>query len=73
MAKTLVACFSASGCTAKVAKGIAEAAQADLFEIVLFATSGGSGMGKTVSVLQPSAPGANFVEGEVLNMVLAGS
>ena len=33
MAKTLVAYFSASGTTARVAKGLAEAAGADLFEI----------------------------------------
>ena len=33
MAKTLVACFSASGTTAKVAKDLAEATGADLFEI----------------------------------------
>ena len=32
--KTLVAYFSASGVTAKAAKNLAEAAQADLFEIV---------------------------------------
>ena len=29
-------------------------------KIVLFATSGGSGFGKTVSALQPSAPGAEI-------------
>ena len=34
MAKTLVAYFSASGVTAKLAKNLAEAAGADLFEIV---------------------------------------
>lgn len=31
--------------------------------IVVWATSGGSGLGKTVQELQPSAPGAIFVEG----------
>ena len=36
-------------------------------KIVLFATSGGSGFGKTVKELQPSAPDAEFVEGKVLN------
>ena len=36
-------------------------------KIVLFATSGGSGMGKTASALQPSAPEATIVSGEVLN------
>ncbi len=34
--------------------------------IVVFATSGGSGMGKTVESLQPSCPGAKLVEGMVL-------
>ena len=37
--------------------------------IVLFATSGGSGMGKTASVLRASAPGAKIVDGGVLNNV----
>lgn len=36
-------------------------------KIVLFATSGGSGFGKTVKELQPSAPDAEFVEGKILN------
>ena len=35
--------------------------------IVLFATSGGSGMGKTASVLRASAPGAKNVDGGILN------
>ena len=35
--------------------------------VVLFATSGGSGFGKAVSGLQPSAPKAEIVEGEILN------
>lgn len=140
--KTLVAYFSASGVTANVAKLLAEAAGADLFEIkpavpytnadlnwmdkksrstvemqdkssrpaiaapcsnladydtifvgfpiwwyvaptiintflesgdfsgkkiVLFATSGGSGFGKTVANLKGSAPGATIVEGKLLN------
>lgn len=34
MAKTLVAYFSASGVTARLARTLAEAAQADLFEII---------------------------------------
>ena len=34
--------------------------------IVVFATSGGSGMGKTVEKLQASCPGAKLVEGKVL-------
>ncbi len=37
--------------------------------IVLFATSGGSGMGKTASILRASAPGAKIVDGGVLNNV----
>ncbi len=36
-------------------------------KIVLFATSGGSGFGKAVQSLSPSAPGAKVVEGKVLN------
>lgn len=142
MSKALVAYFSASGATRHVAKDLAKAAHADLFEIepeqpytaadldwtnkqsrstremndpasrpairracpnlaeydtvylgfpiwwyvaptivntflesgdfagkrvVPFATSGGSGMGKTVAALKPSAPGADFAAGEVLN------
>lgn len=35
--------------------------------IVLFATSGGSGMGKTASVLRASAPGTKIVDGGILN------
>ena len=36
-------------------------------EIVLFATSGGSGFGKTVQALEPSCPGAVMKEGRLLN------
>ena len=36
-------------------------------KIVLFATSGGSGFGKAVASLQPSAPNATIVEGAILN------
>lgn len=36
-------------------------------KIVLFATSGGSGMGKTAKVLEASAPGAAIVPGAILN------
>ena len=142
MTKTLVAYFSASGTTARLAQAIADAAGADIFEIVPeqpytradldwtnkssrssvemndpasrpgvashvdnmadydtiflgfpiwwyiaptivntfleaydlsgkkivpFATSGGSGMGKTAKSLQPSAPGATIAAGEVIN------
>ncbi len=142
MSKKLVAYFSASGKTASVAKALADAAGADLYEIkpavpyskadlnwmdkqsrssvemrdassrpaladtdaniadydtvfigfpiwwyvaptiinsfleaydfsgkkiVLFATSGGSGFGKAVAGLQPSAPKATIVEGALLN------
>ena len=35
--------------------------------IVLFATSGSTGFGKTVEGLLPSAPGATFQEGEVFH------
>lgn len=140
MGKKLVAFFSASGVTAGVAKRLAEAAGADLYEIrpktpytpadlnwndktsrssvemrdkgsrpeiadknaglenydviflgfpiwwyvaptivntfleaydcagktiILFATSGGSGFGKAVAGLQPSAPGATIREGKI--------
>lgn len=37
--------------------------------IVPFATSGGSGMGKTVEVLKPLCPGANWENGKMLNRV----
>ena len=37
--------------------------------IVLFATSGGSGFGNTVSELKPSAPDAVIVEGKVFNKI----
>lgn len=140
--KALVVYFSATGTTAKVAKALANAAQADLYEIrpavpytsadlnwmdkrsrssvemndkhsrpaladtdapiaghdviflgfpiwwytaptiintflesydftgktvVLFATSGGSGLGSTAAALQGSAPGARIVNGRMLN------
>ena len=140
MSKKLVAYFSASGNTAKLAKNLAEAADADLYEIrpavpytsadlnwqnkqsrssvemsehssrpeladknadiaaydtifvgfpvwwyiaptiinsflesydfsgkkiILFATSGGSGFGKAVENLKPSAPDAEIIEGKV--------
>ncbi|MBR6407054.1 MAG: NAD(P)H-dependent oxidoreductase [Clostridia bacterium] len=142
MSKKLVAYFSASGTTARAAKDLAKAAEADLYEIkpaapytkadlnwmdkqsrssvemrdkssrpaladadaniagydtifigfpiwwyiaptiintfleaydfsgkkiVLFATSGGSGFGKAVDSLRPSAPKAQIIEGAILN------
>lgn len=36
-------------------------------KIILFATSGGSGFGKTVERLKGSAPGAEIREGKILN------
>lgn len=36
-------------------------------KIILFATSGGSGFGETVPHLKDSCPGAELVEGKVLN------
>ena len=36
-------------------------------KIVLFATSGGSGFGKTLERLEDSAPGAELMEGVMLN------
>ena len=38
-------------------------------QIILFATSGGSGFGNTVKELQPSAPDAKITEGKLLNNV----
>lgn len=38
-------------------------------QVVLFATSGGSGFGNTVKELQPSAPDAKITEGKLLNNV----
>ena len=35
--------------------------------IVLFATSGGSGLGKSAAGLQPSAPGAKILDGRMFN------
>nr|WP_325246911.1 flavodoxin [uncultured Oscillibacter sp.] len=35
--------------------------------IVLFATSGGSGLGSTAAALQSSAPGARILDGRLLN------
>lgn len=39
-------------------------------KIILFATSGSSGFGDTLAELQPSAPGAQFVEGGLLSGLL---
>ena len=36
-------------------------------KIILFATSGGSGFGKAVEGLQPSAPHAKIIEGKLFN------
>ena len=36
--------------------------------VVIFATSGGSGMGKTMEILAPSCPGAKLVEGKVFKV-----
>lgn len=36
-------------------------------KITVFATSGGSGFGNTLRELEPSAPGAQFAEGGILN------
>lgn len=42
-------------------------------KIVLFATSGGSSFGNTVRELKPSAPGAEIVEGKIVNSKLKAS
>ena len=39
-------------------------------KIVLFATSGGSGFGNTIKELKPSAPGAEIMEGKLLNRAI---
>lgn len=39
--------------------------------IILFATSGGSGLGQSAANLRPSAPGADIVNGKVLNSRLS--
>ena len=39
--------------------------------IIVFATSGSSGFGNTVSDLRPSAPGAEFIEGRVIRKLFA--
>lgn len=75
MSKTLVAYFSASGTTARTAKNLAptiintflESYDFTGKEIILFATSGGSGFGRTVQSLAPSCPGAHIREGKMLN------
>ena len=36
-------------------------------KIVLFATSGGSGLGHTAQALEPSCPGATIIDGKLLN------
>lgn len=61
MSKKLVAYFSASGITAKVAERLSEVIDADL----PFATSGGSGMGRTNEQLEASCPGVTLLEGKV--------
>lgn len=112
MDKTLIAYFSASGSTAKLANTLAQATGGDLYEIrpavpytsadlnwnnkssrssvemndkaarpaiiqtflessdfsgktvIPFATSGGSGLGKTASILQKSCPAAHVLPGK---------
>lgn len=39
--------------------------------IILFATSGGSGLGQSAANLRPSAPGADIVNGKILNSRLS--
>ena len=41
-------------------------------KIILFATSGGSGFGKAVEGLQPSAPKAEIIEGKVFSRSVTG-
>ena len=42
-------------------------------KIILFATAGSSGFGKTAEELRPSAPGADIVETEVLTGIITAS
>lgn len=42
-------------------------------KLIVFATSGSSGFGNTVSELQPSAPGAEILESKVLSGILSDS
>lgn len=65
MGKNLVAYFSASGSTAKVAENLAETIGADLFEIIPFAASGGSCMGKANAALKPRCPASNLLDVQV--------
>ena len=41
-------------------------------KIILFATSGGSGLGESAKLLQVSAPGAEIINGEMLNRIGSG-
>ena len=67
MSKTLVAYFSASGSTAKLAKTLASAAEAELYEIkpaVPFFTSGGSDLGEGQGRIEVLAKGAKVKRGK---------
>ena len=95
MNKILIAYFSASGETGKLAKTLSAVTGGDLFEIrpettytsadlnwmdkqsrstiemkdagktvIPFATSGGSGMGKTADILRAVCPAANILPGK---------
>lgn len=63
MNRKLVAVFSASGVTKKLAERIAALCDGDFLEIIPFATSGASGMGKTNEELAPSCRGAKLLKG----------
>lgn len=79
ISRTLGAYFSASGTTAKAAKTLAKAADADLYEIrpaVPYSSadlnwmdkhSRSSGLGKSAAGLRGSASGAKILDGRMLN------
>lgn len=65
--KILVAYFSATGTTKGVAEHIANGLNADIYEIVPFCTSGGSGIGSSASNLERLTSGATWLDGRRLN------
>lgn len=68
MGKTLVAYYSASNNTERVAEQIAQNLHADLFEIVpteiSFATSTSSGLGQSGELLRQMSNGGNWQTGQ---------
>lgn len=73
MSKVLIAYFSASGVTAKIASKLSKELGADLFEIVPFASSGGSGLGESAGNIQALAKGASVKEGKRFSALTSAS